>query len=480
MIRIPARRSTRPGRRLARATAGIALAAVAVAPALSIAARATTTTSPTTAVLSISIATTAPLATVTVNSGWLAGFHVVSTTGGATGQEMYWQNGVQVTGAPLSGATVVMKVLYSEANGVNPLVFTVDKTVGASTTVTVVNQSVAGHPFTVFSTKDGPQVVTPMQVSLTRSQVFGSSDATLPVADHRHLVIADYYPWFASTSWSDPTLYETPAQPYDVWNSADVDAMTKQARANGIDGFAVSYSGSSGDISAFNIAAQAAASNSGVITALIETGDANALHSSAVPSDPSIVVDWLSGLLTNPSPAFLRAADGVPIVFVYDMNRLTPAQWQSVEAQMTAAGHPVHLMGDGGYPTYTGVEWGYAAYRPSSTDGPTLTANNRWSEVALRGQAAVDPTSPPKAFAATVEPGYNDQNLRGPINPVISRNGGAQYATDWDAALAANPDFVLVTSWNEYYEGTEVQPGTITGNQALLQTGQFGAQFKAS
>jgi hypothetical protein len=106
--------------------------------------------------------------------------------------------------------------------------------------------------------------------------------------------------------------------------------------------------------------------------------------------------------------------------------------------------------------------------RPPTTSRP-------WSEYASvlqRGAALFDPRITPPLTVATVSPGYDDRKTRGLSNPVVYRDGGKRYDQTWDAALAGSPDWVVVTSWNEWYEDTSIEPGTATGAQALAQTKQ--------
>jgi len=47
--------------------------------------------------------------------------------------------------------------------------------------------------------------------------------------------------------------------------------------------------------------------------------------------------------------------------------------------------------------------------------------------------------------------------MRGLTNPVVDRQGGRRYDDTWAAALSGAPDWVVVTSWNEWFEGTSVE-----------------------
>ena len=440
-----------------------------------------TTSGPRLARLTIVMTSSASPSTFRMYPGRLAGFAVTSNPLGVPASELSTYDGVQMSAGLTKPATVVFQVLYDEETFADPINFVITKGYTGKTSVSVSNDTTP----TTFDVYDGTNdlstgLTNSVYGSRTRSEVFGSVEPTLPTVDSRRLVLADYYPWFSQSSWSSSTLADHPVTPYSVWSYNDVLAMSQQARANGVDGFVVSYSGSA-DASAFNIALSAAANSGGVVTGYLETEIANLDRSTTLPSDPNVVVQWLAGLMmaANNSSAFLRAPDNIPIVFVYDMYRLSPSQWQSVLTKMSSGGMPVHLIGDGGYPQYLPVEWGYAAYNPNSSTPDQLQTGDRWAAVTLRGQSVVD-GSAPHAYAATVSPGFNDTNLRGSTNPIVSRDGGARYTATWSAALNAAPDYVLVTSWNEWYEDTEIQPGVTTGSQALTQTGQYSATFKAS
>lgn len=63
-----------------------------------------------------------------------------------------------------------------------------------------------------------------------------------------------------------------------------------------------------------------------------------------------------------------------------------------------------------------------------------------------------------KLWAATVMPGGAWDDLR--ARPVVrywrSREEGAYYRAAWEGALATNPSMVIITSFNEVFEGTEI------------------------
>ena len=77
----------------------------------------------------------------------------------------------------------------------------------------------------------------------------------------------------------------------------------------------------------------------------------------------------------------------------------------------------------------------------------------------------------------TVIPGYDDTYIREP-GLKVKRHGGQQYRAQWDEAVAANPDWVLLTSFNEWYEGSEIEPSLELGEKYLEMTAKHAGRFR--
>ncbi|GKY98805.1 hypothetical protein MPSEU_000836600 [Mayamaea pseudoterrestris] len=65
-----------------------------------------------------------------------------------------------------------------------------------------------------------------------------------------------------------------------------------------------------------------------------------------------------------------------------------------------------------------------------------------------------------KTFYLTVSPGYDKSRMRDSNDPIISRQNGQLYKTFWERATAAktNKNPVIITSFNEWHEGTQIEP----------------------
>ena len=59
--------------------------------------------------------------------------------------------------------------------------------------------------------------------------------------------------------------------------------------------------------------------------------------------------------------------------------------------------------------------------------------------------------------APSVGPGYDASRATGDPR-VRARRNGASYDSMWRAAIAARPDWITITSYNEWHEGTQIEP----------------------
>src|ERR1700739_407633 len=70
--------------------------------------------------------------------------------------------------------------------------------------------------------------------------------------------------------------------------------------------------------------------------------------------------------------------------------------------------------------------------------------------------------------APSVGPGYDAR--RGSGDPVVKpRRHGATYDAMWRAAITAHADRVTITSYNEWHEGTQIDPAAPAGRHGLYR-----------
>jgi glycoprotein endo-alpha-1,2-mannosidase len=172
--------------------------------------------------------------------------------------------------------------------------------------------------------------------------------------------------------------------------------------------------------------------------------------------------------LHGASPGFYRhAAAGSsprPLVYVYDSYLTPAAEWRTVLAPGTTSSIRgtardalvIALFVKEGDESF--VEEGDfdGCYTYFATDGFTFGSTPRnWPRLAAWARRTG------KIFIPSVGPGYDDLRIR-PWNGKNQRDrqGGAYYDAMFLAALASDPPFVSVTSFNEWHEGTQIEPAT--------------------
>ena len=84
-----------------------------------------------------------------------------------------------------------------------------------------------------------------------------------------------------------------------------------------------------------------------------------------------------------------------------------------------------------------------------------------------------------KLFIATVMPGYDDTRVRpAPEGFSRDRGDGAFLASTWQAAIRAGAEWVNVTSFNEWIEGSQIEPSAAYGDLYLRLNREWSDRFK--
>ncbi|WP_083754083.1 glycoside hydrolase family 99 protein [Actinosynnema sp. ALI-1.44] len=163
------------------------------------------------------------------------------------------------------------------------------------------------------------------------------------------------------------------------------------------------------------------------------------------------------------SPAFYRAAawGNRGAFYVFESLRIT--DWTALEqvrassivlAQTTDASRVAHF---GGMYTYDGIAGATAPGWKNASD--FCKANGL-------------------VWAPSVAPGYiDDRAVPGNTTPTVGRDNGAMYDRQWGNALGVSPSWVSVTSFNEWHEGSIIEPARSnppSGHGYLTYQGAYG------
>jgi glycoprotein endo-alpha-1,2-mannosidase len=173
--------------------------------------------------------------------------------------------------------------------------------------------------------------------------------------------------------------------------------------------------------------------------------------------------------------------DGKPVVFIYvrALQELGLTGWLEANRIIKDGYKPgAAVIGDQFSYGSARVFDGMHTYNTAgSLAGMSLDSLEKWASgtyqswVQLADQAGGIST-------ITVIPGYDDTKIRTP-GLAVDRFDGQSYRIQWQQAIDADPHWVLITSFNEWHEGSEIEPSAEYGQEYLDLTAEFAGQFKS-
>jgi hypothetical protein len=295
---------------------------------------------------------------------------------------------------------------------------------------------------------------------------------TMPRIDPRRLVLSFYYPWFGEGSFDKGPWYDTPTAPYDTKNPEEVSKIVAQAHYAGVDGFVVSWDDVGDHTAAFDLAMNELAKRSMYASPVIEL--LTYKTSSGAFDVPAIIDTMKKALQRSSNPAFLKVGSR-PVLWTFGMWEMDVPTWTAIRAAVVSAGYNPFFMGE---PMST--EWGLDGtyyYNPNGMTYDGIISKFNQIKRQLRYDAQVNPLVKQRLWAASVSPGQN-MSYTTPLFPQHQdRKDGDRYDLTWSAALTSEPEWMLVTSWNEWFEATHITPSKKFGSRALNQTAAWSDAF---
>lgn len=291
------------------------------------------------------------------------------------------------------------------------------------------------------------------------------------------LVLAFYYNWFGPNDWQPGKLVDAPQAPY---TSSDRGAMGRhidQAKAAGIDALLVNWYGP-------------AAENNQTETNLCAMLDEAAARGFRLAVDVDMnspqfgnaaaMRSALATLLSRHArhPAYLHSG-GKPVVFFYHQSaRFSTDTWAAIRAAVDPD-HTSLWIEEGIDVSPLSVFDGHHLYSVTWLDRTDMGYTAQKFARLVRDAAGRLGTA--KIYVATVMPGYDDRKAPGRGGTfAVGREDGAYYERSWQGAIGAAPDWIVINSFNEWYEGDTIEPSQEYGNRYLELTSAWAATFHNS
>ena len=294
-------------------------------------------------------------------------------------------------------------------------------------------------------------------------------------------VLAFYYGWYANPApaggdghWAN--VLDTPAGgPYSSLDPATISGQVDTAKAAGITGLIASWWGQS-DITNQQLTP--------LLTAAEAKGIKVCAYLEQATTPEALAADIVYIYHTHAQSSAWLKLNGKPAIFVFDrvLQTLNLDGWQKaralVEAQLPKA---LAFVGTANNPTET-------AARRSAFDALHIysvqfdLSHKRMFNALWRLMYYWNWVGAQKGMAvttATLMPGYDDHLLpdRTGTRPIVDRMDGNTLRALGDAARAAHPDWLLVVSFNEWLEASQIEPSKEFGDRELTTLKTISAKF---
>lgn len=169
--------------------------------------------------------------------------------------------------------------------------------------------------------------------------------------------------------------------------------------------------------------------------------------------------------------AQLHAALGIADAYVYRAEDSPAADWATALDALRAAAPGVRVIAH----TWL-VGWAARArFDGLYTYDVRLTSGGSFARICAQARKVR------LLCAPSVGPGFSAVAATGELR-IRSRRNGATYDTMWRNALAAGADIVTVTSYNEWHEGSQIEPAAavLPGSRYASYDGAWGLQGAAA
>ena len=310
-------------------------------------------------------------------------------------------------------------------------------------------------------------------LDLSRLQAVPPREASSRFTEIAPMVWAFYYPWYYQNDWESNLLMDRPAERYASSDPQAIARHIEQAQSAGIDGFIVSWWGPGTETDRnLAILLDLAEERDFKVAIYFETLD------NGIGRAENEIFAWVRHVIRTygSHPAYMQM-DGRPVIVLWATQAIVHVHWAIVSNALYLQGLEAILVGMGYNSENLELFDGFHDYAVFTY--PNLAQTYAQAARMARYFPLLMDDPQPKIFAATVQPGYDDHLLpdRGG-GQVQERFDGDFYRSTFEAALASDPDWIFITSWNEWWETTQIEPSESFGDLYLQITREYVERWK--
>ncbi len=303
------------------------------------------------------------------------------------------------------------------------------------------------------------------------------------------LILADYMMWYQPDVFDGTKTFDVPAAgPYNSDDMGTIQRQLQLAQAACLNGFAAHWFGAKEPRTTNNFSQLLAASNGSPMqhaVVLLENSLRKTTEQDLIDSVNFVMANWAN------HPNYLKI-DGRPVIFFEGMTRpwggagAALKGWTRIR-QATDPDHKAIWFAEGLAPTYNPLFDGLYVYRIDHKTAPRSWLKQPVFSQRLR---AVEKSAGVKLyFADTIAPGFDDTrsvkvkatDVRTPAPAFArNRNDGAYYRDTFSVTSETGGDLLLVKSFNEWIEGTAIEPGSKYGDLYLNLTCELGNAYRST
>jgi len=276
------------------------------------------------------------------------------------------------------------------------------------------------------------------------------------------LTLAAYQAWFGLDSHIKPP-------PYTSTDTTVISGHITAALAQGIDGFVVDWYGREAGVPndpdrrfIDEVTLKLLQQSEGrdfYVALMYDEGTVSAAETLTTAYTTRVISDLLDARRYFTMPAYLRVF-GHPALFVFPYETVDPyIDWAEVRSHITVTlfdkdpnpGDPVHDAQFDGF---------FAWVQPTASQW--LTDGTEWGEGYLTWfyNTMATSTYSDKVAVGGVWPGFDDSLASWGSGRYMWRRCGQTWCDTWSIAAQYNPPIVMIDTWNDFEEGTDIEFGT--------------------